>query len=309
MGDQIHAFLSYLRLGGASPRTVDQYERDLARGAILFHNKRLEDLTDADMLHIVGQFTPQQRRVRTAAWRSFAKWGLGQRIITVNPCDALPPMRKPPQKVIDVFSVDETVSLLDLPTIDAAPMALLLEAGLRKSEARHLKMRDCLPESGYVTVRAGKGSKDRSIPMTATLRAKMADLLLSGVDPEDYVCYSVHGNSAWAHGDQGRRVTRTIVRSSPIGEATFARWWRRCLDDAGVRYRNPHTARHTFATHWRRLGLDVDDLQMLLGHSSIQTTSDMYVHTRISDVEARMRAIETPSDLSCIVSGMPEAGS
>ncbi len=61
---------------------------------------------------------------------------------------------------------------------------------------------------------------------------------------------------------------------------------------AGVRYRTPHTARHTFATRWRLRGLGIDDLQILLGHSSINTTASIYVHTRVADVAERMRMIE-----------------
>ncbi len=86
---------------------------------------------------------------------------------------------------------------------------------------------------------------------------------------------------------------RKIVRTGPVGEGTFARWWRRSLETAGVRYRVPHTTRHTFATRWRRLGLAIDDLQILLGHASINTTASVYLHTTVHDVAQRMRLIET----------------
>jgi integrase len=64
------------------------------------------------------------------------------------------------------------------------------------------------------------------------------------------------------------------------------------LEGAGVRYRKPHTARHTFATRWRGRGLAVDEIQLLLGHSSIRTTSDLHVHTDVEDVAERMATIE-----------------
>jgi hypothetical protein len=47
------------------------------------------------------------------------------------------------------------------------------------------------------------------------------------------------------------------MREKPVGEATFARSWASCLASAGVAYRSPHTARHTFATRWRRRGLAI----------------------------------------------------
>jgi integrase len=47
-----------------------------------------------------------------------------------------------------------------------------------------------------------------------------------------------------------------------------------------------------FATRWRRLRLSVDEIQLLLGHAAIRTTSDLYVHTEIADVAARMQLLE-----------------
>jgi integrase len=91
-----------------------------------------------------------------------------------------------------------------------------------------------------------------------------------------------------ARRDRRQRGIELAVGIQSIGEGTFARWWARCLADANVRYRNPHVARHTFATTWRRRGLDLDEIQLLLGHESIRTTSDLYVHTRLEHVKRRM---------------------
>ena len=286
LGRDVADFLAWLELGGASPRTLDQYERDLARGALMFPEKGLADLSDGDMLHIAKRFKPGERRVRVAAWRSFYRWAKRTRRTTFNPTEALPDLRQRKQPVIDVFSEAEVDALLALDVVEAAPLAVLLEAGLRKAEARTLMFRHCHPESGQVIVLQGKGARDRIIPMSLRLRSLLADLaLLEGLSDRDHIFYSVRAND----------VVSRRQRSSPIGEGTFARWWRRCLDDAGVRYRAPHTARHTFATRWRLRGLAVDEIQILLGHSSIRTTSDLYVHTQVADVAEHMALIEAGS--------------
>ena len=96
-------------------------------------------------------------------------------------------------------------------------------------------------------VRAGKGGKDREIPQTARLTQILAELaLVEAVQPTDHVFYSVRANQRG----------KTIHRERPVGEGTFARWWRRCLTEASVRYRTPHTAYRTPyfpSTRWKNL--------------------------------------------------------
>jgi site-specific recombinase XerD len=60
---------------------------------------------------------------------------------------------------------------------------------------------------------------------------------------------------------------------------------------AGVRYHKPHTTRHTFATIWRRRGLDIEEIQTLLGHASIRTTVDTYLHVDLSLIAEHMAAL------------------
>lgn len=284
LGRDVADFLAWMQLGGASPKTLLNYEADLAKGALMFPDKSVDTLTDGDMLHIAKSFPAASRRVRVSAWRSFYKWALRTRRVTVNPCDALPEIKRRPQPVIRVFTEPEIEALLALPVRDSAPLAVLLEAGLRKAEARNLRMRDCYPESGQVIVLNGKGRRDRIVPMSPRLAHLLNELLLlERLDGSDHVFYAVKAN---------QYEQRKILRSKPVGEGTFARWWRQCLSTAGVRYRTPHTARHTFATRWRLRGLAIDDLQILLGHSSLNTTASIYVHTRVADVAERMRLIE-----------------
>ena len=284
LGRDIVDFLAWCELGGMSPKTLLNYEPDLSRGALMFPDKAIDELTGGDLVHIARSFPPKSRRVRMSTWRSFYKWARRTRRVAVDPTDELPEIKRNPQPVIHVFNDAEIEALLSLPVQDAAPLAVLLEAGLRKAEASALRVQDCLPEAGQVLVLNGKGGRDRIVPMSPRLSHLLNELLLlERLNGKDHIFYAVKSNQFG---------TRKILRSKPVGEATFARWWRQCLDTAGVRYRTPHTARHTFATRWRLRGLGIDDLQILLGHSSINTTASIYVHTRIADVAERMKAIE-----------------
>jgi integrase/recombinase XerD len=263
---------------------VDDYERALAVACRMYPHTPIDGLTDIQLGQVFKRFPAKSRRVRVAPYRTFFKWARQTRRITENPMELLPTIKRTPRKQHDIFSDAEIDVLLGLPVIDAAPLGLLLEAGLRRREACEMTLRRCAPGSGAVKVVAGKGGKDRIVPTSARLDALLADLeLLEGVAIDDHILYGVKANGQGA---------RRVLRQSPIGEGTFARWWRRCLDTAGVRYRNPHEARHTFATRWRRRGLHADDLAIVMGHESVRTTIDLYFHIEPSEVAERMRLIE-----------------
>jgi len=126
-----------------------------------------------------------------------------------------------------------------------------------------------------VNILGGKGNKDRTLPATAAVAQRVAELaLLDGLERNDHLWYG---------------VTRTphlerIERGKPVGEGTFHRWWVRCLDHACVRYRNPHMTRHTFATRYLRGGGTLERLSMAMGHTSIKTTWDLYAHLDTNDL-------------------------
>ena len=120
--------------------------------------------------------------------------------------------------------------------------------------------------------------------MSERLVSALADpFLIDALEEADFVWYSRRGNQHQA-GHIGHR--------SPIGEGTFHRWWQRNLEAAGVRYRNPHTARHTFATRWLRRGGRMETLSKAMGHASIATTVDLYGHLDLSDVARDLALVE-----------------
>jgi integrase len=96
-------------------------------------------------------------------------------------------------------------------------------------------------------------------------------LFMEHLEPNEYLWYIRPGG--------GR-----LQCSTPIGKGSFAVWWSRCLAEAGVRYRNPHTARHTFATRWLRRGGRLETLSLVMGHANIATTHTLYAHLDTSDI-------------------------
>ena len=106
-----------------------------------------------------------------------------------------------------------------------------------------------------------------------------------------------HDNRAATHFQvMSRRVNPhwgvRVHRTKPMSDTAFQTRWVRCLDAAGVRHRNPHSTRHTFATTWLRKGGRLETRSSELGHASIKTTYDLYAHLDNRDVARNRATIE-----------------
>lgn len=291
LGPAVADFLAWKELGGARPSTIDTYERSLSRGCLMFPQTSLSEFSDSQMLHLAKSFSPGSRRTRVVAWQSFFKWAIKTRQITLNPCDPLPAFRMPAQKVYDLFSQAEITALCGLPVRDGALMTLMFGTGARKGDCSVLQYKhwraDATPEAPYgvLVFLDGKGGKDRQIPATEPVARALSELaILDGLKDDDYLWYKRPG---------GRSA---ITRTTPMLHAGFDRWWNKCLAEAGVRYRNPHLTRHTFATSFLRGRGRLETLQLMLGHGSIKITADMYGHLDMRDVAVDLGLVEIVSE-------------
>jgi integrase len=285
LGRDVVDFLAWLELGGTRPRTLDQYERDLARGALMYPGKSVADLTDGDALQIARQFKPGERRVRVAAWRSFLKWAIRTRRADRNPFDVLPTLKRAPKRVFDIFTDAEIAMLCGLPIEDGALMQLMFDCGLRKGDCRQLQWKHFRPDPmpGELALLNGKGGKDRTVSLTLAAAQKLSELgTLNALRSHDHLWYVRRANA----------ISRRVDRSKVIGDGSFDRWWRRCLGAVEVRYRNPHMTRHTYATRWLRRGGRLETLSMEMGHESIRTTFDLYAHLDRTDVLRDLELIQ-----------------
>jgi integrase len=272
-------WLAWLELGNKAARTLDAYERYAAVLLRSFPNTAFEDFTDGDLAHVLAEFPPRSRHIVKAAWNNWFKWGYKTRRIPGNPIEMLPSMTYKPNRSYDVYGVGEVEALCALPTLDGALLTLMFWGGLRRSEARMLTGRRLdLDQRQVIVTEGAKGGKSRRVPMTARVATASAELLLlEGIGDSDYLWYDRPGG------------TKHLRRSKPISNSTFDLWWKRVHQAADVRRRNPHMARHTFATRLRELGVPMEDIQQHLGHESMRTTADTYVHSNMADRAERLR--------------------
>jgi integrase len=288
LGRSVVDFLAWKQLARRRPRTLDQYERDLARGCLMFPDKAIDEITDSDILHIAASFKEAGRRSRMQAWKSFYAWARKTRQLTgPDPCDMLPDFGQQSRKQWDLFEEAEIAALCSLPLRDGALMRVLFDTGIRNAEARHLRLGD-LRIRGERTelVVTGKGDKQRIIPATVELAAVVSELaLVEGLEKADHLWYGIK---------KVPQCKPRALRHRPIAGCTMWTWWGRCLDDAGVRYRNLHVTRHSFATRWLRKEGTLSLLQDTLGHASISTTDDYYNHQDINDLHDEFERIFAP---------------
>ena len=272
-------WLRYLELGNKAARTLDSYERYTAALLRDFPHVAFDEFTDGDLAHTLAKFPARSRHIAKAALNNWFKWGYKSRRIPGNPVDLLPEMKYRPDRSYDLYTSAEVEALCALPSPDGHLATIMFWAGIRRAECRFLTGKRLDLERSQILVTDGaKGSKSRIVPMIGRVATSAAELLmLEGIGPDDFLWYTRPG---------GGKRTR---RSTAISNARFDIWWRSIHVAAEVRKRKPHTSRHTFATRMRELGLEMEEIQQLLGHESIRTTSDTYVHSNLSAIGDHMR--------------------
>jgi site-specific recombinase XerD len=169
--------------------------------------------------------------------------------------DAIPTCKKP-QKLPTILSPEEVLHLLAhvRSTKQHAILTTCYAAGLRISEAVHLKPSAIDSQRMVIRVEQGKGQKDRYVMLSPklleTLRAYWR-----AVRPEEWLF-------------PGDRPSLPISTSAVELACKLAR------RSAGIAKQvTPHSFRHAFAVHLLESGTDVRTIQLLLGHRSLATTA------------------------------------
>ena len=195
------------------------------------------------------------------------------------------PRVKRPHKLPVVLSHEEVIQFFDhVPGLwYRAALMVCYGAGLRVSEACALKVSDIDSQRMLLRVEQGKGRKDRYAMLSPRL---LEALRVYWRTARPTMC-PVEAAKPGAYLFPARRPGRHVNASSLQQACRDA-----CLR-SGLRKRvTAHTLRHSFATHLLENGTDVRVIQVLLGHSQIETTA------RYASVTPRLiGATTSPLDL------------
>lgn len=178
------------------------------------------------------------------------------------------------RKLPTALPVEDVNAMLDGPQRDGplgardrAVLEVLYGAGLRVSEVVGLDLDDVRWESGEratIRVVAGKGNKDRVVPLGRTACAALREWL----DVRDSVVTPKSPAQAVFLGTRGGRLSPRAAR-----EVVY----RGCRRSGARAVVGPHGLRHSFATHLLQSGCDLRTIQAMLGHASLSTTQ-RYTH-------------------------------
>lgn len=291
------AFATYLRGQDRSAKTVRSYLSDLRQFATWFQQTNGEAVspqavTPTDLREYRQYMLVTQRLAastinrRLAALSTYLAWGVETSVLEYNPAQKVKGVGKQPlaPKWLtkpEQGRLERTVEA-DLQNArtepakcwtkrDYALIMLMLHTGLRAGEVCALTLGDLTlsDRKGQLVVQAGKGSKQRALPLNQPVREALTNWL--------------QGRPASAHrqvflGQRGNALTESALRR--ILDALS----RRANVDA-----SPHTLRHTFGKRLVDNGVTLEKVAALMGHSSLNTTR-MYLTPGQQDLE---RAVAT----------------
>lgn len=204
------------------------------------------------------------------------------------------------RKLPVVLTTDEIRSLLAELNSSAGLMAgLMYGSGMRLMECVRLRVKDINFEQDVLTIRDGKGGKDRIVPLPVKYQAQLRDHLefrktqhdgdIAAGYGEVYMPYGLLNKYpsqakswAWQYVFASTRISTDQrsgkTRRHHLHESSLQKHIRKAAISAKIpKPVSTHVLRHSFATHLLESGTDIRTVQELLGHADVSTTM-IYTH-------------------------------
>jgi integrase/recombinase XerD len=274
------------RLGAITPRQLTKAVFESYQQHLFSHRKR-----DGKPLALLTRYS------RLAQLKVWSKWMTRQNYLLHDPASDLElPLLS--YRLPSVLTKDEAELVLHQTKVDTplglrdrAILEMLYSTGMRRAELLNLRLDDLDRQRGVVTIREGKGRRDRVIPVGERALTWL-DMYLGNVRPifvsrcdEGAIFLNLAGASltpnylSW--------VVRKYLRAAHIARTGAC-----------------HIFRHTMATLMLEGGADIRYIQAMLGHKRLNTT-EIYTHVSIRMLQQVHAATHPAANLSNRRPGRP----
>jgi site-specific recombinase XerD len=283
----IDGYMLSLGARNLSQHTLDDYTRTLNKFAtFLKEDLNIHEITHRDVeafLASLAQLSNKSRLNHYIGLSALWTWLVNEEIVPENIVRKIKPPKPEKKEVIPFTEVEIKAIMSSLnrskvyvrqgANVDhslgshernRAIILLMLDTGVRASELCDLNIEDIDQKNHRIFVRKGKGMKERMLPFSPRTGQMIWRYLAARKEtqPQDPLFVG--------------RLNRPLNRTK-LAEM-FAGIGRR----AGVSGFHPHRLRHTFAIQYLRNGGNAYTLQMMLGHSSLETVK---IYLRLAQVD------------------------
>lgn len=301
MTERTDVFVAWLQGQDKAENTIRAYTTAVEQFATWFRQTNGKLLTPAHVtpldikawrshLRTVRKSAASTVNLKLAAVRAYTTWAKAAGKIQADPAQGIKMLKQTPspprwltrsEQFALLRAAQEATQLgylkaqgrLDRPSAiwsrrDEAILVLLLNTGLRLSEAEALNLSDVEinERSGHVQVRQGKGRKTRKVTLNVDVRTALQAWL--DVRPED-------ASEAVFLSQKGGR----------LGSRAIARVVSKVAERAGLEDVSPHTLRYSFAKNLVDADVGLEKVATLLGHESLDTTR-IYTQPSEADLQA-----------------------
>jgi len=306
-----------IRVKHFSYRTEEAYINWIRR-FILFHNKRHpNDMGAAEVQEFLTHLAVDGNVAASTQNQAFAALLFLYRQVLQKPLGNIENVvrAKLPKRLPDVLTKDEVNRLLTYLRGEEWLVAnLLYGAGLRLLEGLRLRVKDVDFAYKQITVREGKGAKDRVTVLPEKIISSLKEHLTQVrlLHEEDlrlgfgevYLPFALerkypNAESEWIWQYVFPAAKRSVnprsgeIRRHHLSESSIQSAVKKAGMQALIEKRtNPHILRHSFATHLLESGYDIRTVQELLGHKDVRTTQ-IYTHV----INRGGMGVKSPLDL------------
>ena len=252
--------IAEMQIRNYSPRTISSYISSLTRLSLHFHLS--PDLIGLEQfkLYLADRINNDHVSNGTIN-QAIGAWRILQCDILKREWSSFKVKRpRTNKKIPEILSPEQAKTLLScISNIKHhALVSLGYATGMRRNEILSMHPQDIDSSRNMIIVKCGKGGKQRQIPIKSSLLRILR---------EYYKQY---------------RPTKFLFEGYRAGVSYSTTSFGRILQRASIKAKinkkiSPHTLRHSFATHMLERGLNLKQLQLLLGHSSMKTTA-IYLH-------------------------------